>query len=66
MNLNCDRCKCRNRAYPNLPIGIPIYKEVDIYCPKIKLSRTEDADYYWCELGGPPPKPGGWHPGRGY
>ena len=66
--MKCDECMCRHRAYPILShiTGTPAFKEVDTNCPMIKFARTEDANYYWCHVGGPPPKPMDWYPGRGY
>ena len=66
--MNCDRCWCNSRAVAKLPNDSAFYKNVDINCTAIKLTRTATADYYWCHKGGPPndPSPGGWYSGRGY
>jgi len=64
--MNCDKCRCKNLAYPI--IHDSDIKYVELNCPNIQHTRTQVATYYWCYKGGPPRdgSPSGWYPGRGY
>ena len=58
---------CKYGAYAIFPGNeSSLSKNVNMNCSEKKLSRTEVADYYWCNIGGPPKGQSGWYPGRGY